>query len=851
MLLGCVTLQASAMDPVSFESQVRPILKAMCLDCHGESDAPKAGLDLRLASSILKGGKSGPAVVAKQPVASLLLKRIVAGEMPPTKKKLTSQQIDVIREWIALGAKSERAVPETIVNGMVISTDDRAWWAFQPVRRPSVPQFDDPSVRTPVDSFILKKLKENQLTFAPEADRRTLIRRVTFDLIGLPPTPEEIAAFVGDPSPDAFDKLVDGLLASPQYGERWGRHWLDVAGYADSEGFSQDDSVRSNAWKYRDYVIRSFNGDKPFDQFVREQLAGDELVKLPYAQLPSAELDKLIATGFLRMAPDGTGSGGVDQKLARNQVVADTIKIVSSSLLGLTIACAQCHNHRYDPIPQTDYYRLRAVFEPGFNLPNWKPPAARQVSLYTDADRKKAQEIESDAAKIEKERLKKQTELIEATFQKELAKLPEAMREKAKLARNTPDTKRTPEQKRLMQEHPSLNVSAGSLYLYDQKAADSLKKLADDAASIRAKKPVEEFVRALTENPGATPPTHLFHRGDPDQPKQVVAPGGLTILDERMALAKIEPSAAGSGRRLAFANWLTSGTHPLTARVFVNRVWLHHFGRGIVGTPAEFGKLGEAPSHPELLDWLANEFVRSGWRVKQLHRLLVTSTAYRQSSRRETHNDAVDPDNRLFGRMNVRRLEAEAVRDAVLAVSGDLCDKPFGAPVPVRENDVGQIVVGKGTKDLARGSTKEEPLPPGEIARRSIYVQIRRSMPHGMLETFDAPVVEPNCEIRNASTAAPQALLMMNNEFVIQQSESLARRLLRECTTAESQVRRGWLLAWGIEPSSSQTAVAVAFLQNQQAYFRAYPVKGQLPDQQALALFCQALLSANRFLYVD
>src|SRR5262249_34842245 len=295
------------------------------------------------------------------------------------------------------------------------------------------------------------------------------------------------------------------LLASPRYGERWARHWLDVAGYADSEGYAQDDAQRSNAFRYRDYVIRSFNADKPFDQFIREQIAGDELIGYPKANLTADDQEKLIATGFLRMAPDGTGARGVSQKEARPAVISDTIKIISSSLLGLTVGCAQCHNHRYDPIPQADYYRLRAILEPAFNGGGWKPPAARQVSLYTDADRQQASAIEAEAAKIDQARLQKQARVIQATFQKEVKKLPDSLREAAKTARTTPQSKRTAQQKKIMQEHPSLNVSAGSLYLYDQKAADDLKKMADEAAKVRAKKPVEQFIRALTETPGQAP----------------------------------------------------------------------------------------------------------------------------------------------------------------------------------------------------------------------------------------------------------------------------------------------------------------------------------------------------------
>ena len=649
------------------------------------------------------------------------------------------------------------------------------------------------------------------------------------------------------------------MLASPAYGERWGRHWLDVAGYADSEGYSPEDPIRTSAWRYRDYVIRSINADKPFNQFIVEQLAGDELVKPPLGNLKPEDVEKLVATGFLRMAPDGTATPGTDPKLARNQVVADTIKIVSSSFLGLTVGCAQCHNHRYDPIPQSDYYRLRAILEPAYDAANWRVPAARQVSLYTQADREKAKAIEADAAKVDVERAKKQSDFIEAIFQKELAKLPEDIRDKAKAARNTAIAQRTAEQKKLMQQHPSLNVAAGSLYLYDSKAAAELKKMADEAAAIRAKKPVEEFIRAMTEAPGPVPSTFLFHRGDPDQPKQAIAPGGLTILDSRLAMKLDKPSdLPSSGRRLALAKWLTDRNNPLTARVLVNRISMEHFGKGIVGTPGDFGRLGEKPTHPELLDYLAVEFMENGWSLKKLHRLIVTSAAYRQSSKRDPGKDAVDPDNRLLHRANLRRLDAEAVRDAVLAVSGKLSTKAFGPPVPVRENEVGQIVVGKGMKDLARGSNVEEALPEGEIFRRSVYVQVRRSMPVGVLETFDGAMVEPNCEIRTASTATPQALLLLNSDFIQEQSRFLAERAKKEAgADVKNQAIRMWKLVYSTAPTDEDIRAAVAFIETANDRFNMAKVDPLAktppiePRVRALALFGQALMGSNRFLYVD
>ncbi len=841
--------------PVTYEAHIRPVLKAHCFECHGEGKKLRGGLDLRLRRLMAAGGDSGPAVVPGKPGESPLYQRVERHEMPPGKTKLTKGDVALIARWIAGGAKTIRPEPKEIGAGLYITEEERAFWAFQPIRRPSLPPVKAAArVRTPIDAFLLEKLEAKGLSFAPEADRVTLIRRASFDLLGLPPSPEEVARFVADPRPDAYEHLLDRLLASPHHGERWGRHWLDVAGYADSEGYTADDPVRPSAWRYRDYVIRAFNADMPFDRFITEQLAGDELVRPPYDRANPADLEKLIATGFLRMAPDGTASKEVDQGLARNQVVIDTLQIVSTALLGVTVQCAQCHNHRYDPIPQIDYYRLRAVFEPALDWKNWRVPAARAVALLGEADRKRAAQIEAEAAQIDRERLQKQAEYIEHTYQKELAKLPADIRESVRLAHDAPLAKRTAAQQKLLREHPSVNVTAGSLYLYDSKAAADLKTYLARAAKLRATRPVPQTIRALTEIPGKVPTTYLFNRGEYEDPKEAVAPAGLTIL-EPLGLGAIparNPSLPTTGRRLAFARELTSGKHPLTARVLVNRIWLHHFGRGLVSTPGDFGQLGERPSHPELLDWLASDFMKGGWRLKRLHRLIMTSTAYRQTSQRTPALQEIDPDNRLVGRMAVRRLEAEAIRDAMLAVGGRLNVKAFGPPVPVTQDEFGQVVLGVDTRDGAGRFTGKTVSLNGEEFRRSVYVQVRRSRPLSVLETFDAPAMSPSCEIRNFSTATPQALLLMNSKQVQEMAGHLAERVRREAgADPRTQIVRAWRLAFGAAPSDKEADEAVAFLAAQADTFRQRKGTPGQPGAQALTNFCQALLSANRFLYVD
>jgi mono/diheme cytochrome c family protein len=860
---------ASTTISLSYEHDVRPIFKTHCFQCHGENGVHKAGLDLRLQRLAMKGGKHGAAIVPGKPELSLIVKRLRADEMPPEgKPRLSTTEIQIISRWVEQGARVARAEPQVVSDEPVITEEDRRYWAFQPVRAvqpPAVKHAD--RVRTPIDSFVLAKLEEKGFSFSDDADRPALIRRATFDLIGLPPTPEEVNAFVADTSADAYEKVIDRLLASPHYGEHWGRHWLDVAGYADSDGYNETDVERRFAWHYRDYVIRSFNADKPLDQFIVEQLAGDELVKPPYKELAPADLDKLIATGFLRMAPDGSAVVSTStRKAVANQVVADEIKVVATSLLGLTVGCAQCHDHRYDPIPQLDYYRLRAIFEPAFNPLAWRVPRERLISLLNDADQARSKEIEAKAAQVDVERMKWENEQLAIEFEKQLPHVPEELREPIRAAFNTPPAKRTPAQVMLLKLHPNVNMVFGNLVsAYPNIRKEQEKRLAE-AAKLRATKPVEEFVEALTEVPGQIPPTHLFNRGDCDQPKQVVSPSDLGVVSsDTVPVPEKDGSLPTSGRRLAYARWLTSGKHPLVGRVLVNRIWMHHFGKGIVATPGDFGVLGDRPTHPELLDWLATDLASHGWELKRLHKLMMLSTAYRQSSAHDPAKDAVDPDNKLVGRQSLHRLESEEFRDAILYGSGQLNTKMFGPPVPVMADAFGQIVIGK--ENLSAG--RPGPVIPmkGEDYRRSVYVQVRRSRPLSVLATFDEPTMEPNCDARKCSTVAPQSLLLMNNEFVIARSEEFAQRVREEAgADPEAQVRRAWELAIGSEPSRADLDVLVQFLGQQTARFQKRQIATTQPagvksagvkqmnldpSLEALGTLGQALWSSNAFLYVD
>jgi len=838
-----------AAEPVTFEQHVRPVLKAYCLDCHGGGEKLAGKLDLRLRRFAARGGRSGPALIAGDAAHSLLLERLKSGEMPPTEKKVPADKIALIGRWIAAGAPAGRDEPDRLPPGIDITPEERAYWFFQPVRRLDPPQSSSAErVRTPIDAFLLPALRAKGLGFNPDADKLTLIRRASFDLTGLPPSAIEIEAFVNDSSANAYERMVDRLLASPAYGERWGRHWLDVAGYADSDGDGTNDTLRPYAWKYRDYVIRSLNADKPLDRFIVEQLAGDELVPQPWKNLKADQIELLTATGFLRTAPDATTSGGGPAEA--QQVVADTLKIVSSSLLGLTVGCAQCHDHRYDPIPQSDYYRLRAVFEPALDPAHWRNTSQRRVSLFTDADRAKAAAVDTEVAKLKAEYNAKQSEYVRAAFEKELTKFPAESLAALKAAFDAPADKRTEEQKKLVASNPKLNITAGVLYQYDPAAADVLKGLDKKLVGKQAERPVEDFVAITDEVPGVVPVTRVFYRGDYRQPKGEVQPGDLTISaaeGNRLEIPAKNAAVSTTGRRLALAKHLTSGTHPLVGRVLANRIWLHHFGRGLVDTPGDFGVLGQRPTHPELLDWLASELPRQGWSLKQMHRLIMTSTAYRQSSRREAGRSELDDSGALYSRYSVRRLEAEAVRDRILATAGRLDRTMFGPPVSVTEDAVGQITA------------------PDDKPRRSVYLQARRTKPVAFMATFDAPAGELNCDRRGSSTAAPQALMLMNSEFILQQANHFARRLreklpVEQLTTVPgyralpldllpARVARAWQLAYQRPASQEEIDLACRFVRKQTQQLRAAKVTDA--DLAALTSLCQQLLAANELLYVD
>ncbi|MBQ11626.1 MAG: hypothetical protein CMJ45_08770 [Planctomyces sp.] len=837
-----------------FETDVRPILKAHCWQCHGEE--LKGKLDTRLARFLLKGGESGPALVPGNHAGSLLYDRVSSGEMPPGSKRLTADEIAVIARWIDSGARTIRPEPKSLAAEGHFTLEEQQHWSFQPIRRSRLP---DPGptgqVRSPIDAFLLARLKKDGQGFSPEADRQTLTRRLSFDLHGLPPTPAMVDEFVADRQPGAYQRLVDRLLSSPAYGERWARHWLDVAGYADSDGVTKQDSVRAWAYKYRDYVIRSFNANTPWNEFLIEQLAGDELLAAPYKDLSPRQADRLIATGFLRMSPDGTSGSNTDANAARNQVVAEVIKVVSTSLLGLGVACAQCHPHRYDPITHADYYRMRALFEPAYDWKKWRSPGARLVSQWSEKIRRQALEIDRQLKELANQRDAELDVAAEKAVEKRIAQLPAAIREPARSARKTAEKNRNDAQKQLVEKYPFLKVTRNSLQEIESGSkAAILKKWNPLIEAAGKKRPARDYLMCLTEVAGQVPATHLFARGDFNQPLQEVKPGELSILNPGdFVIPANNPAIPSTGRRLAYARHLTNGRHPLVARVLVNRFWMHHFGQGLVTTPGDFGVQGDRPSHPKLLDWLAAEFMENGWNLKRLHRLIVTSTAYRQVATRRRSLNAIDPDNRLLGRMSVRRIESEALRDSLLALSGRLVRTMHGRPAPVSLDSVGQRVIVSVTQYDPSGRLLKNVAAVGaEEFRRTIYIQVRRSLPLGVLVPFDLPTLKPNCVLRTVSTNAPQSLLMMNDPFVVRQVNDLARRICNEVGTEPDQhFQRAWRLVYGRMPSDAQRQSGLEFLEEQIAAVRAASPDNPDPKQVALSHLCQALISSNGFLYID
>jgi hypothetical protein len=845
-----------------FDRDVLPLLTARCVRCHGTKKR-KAQLDVRSHAGLLEGGESGPALLPGSADQSLLFQMVQKGEMPPGKNpKLTPAEVALLKTWIDHGAPAlvktavRRAAP-----GHLVKERDRQFWAFRkPVRHPVPPVRGAGRVRTPVDGFVLARLEANGLSFAPDADRRSLVRRVTIDLLGLPPSPQEVDAFLADTRPGAYDRLVDRLLASPHYGERWGRHWLDAAGYADSIGGDNDPGqvfVREGMWGYRDYVVRALNADKPFDQFLREELAGDEVEDWRSAPALTPRMkERLIATGFLRTTVDHTFESELNRPFERYQVLHDTIEILSSNLLGLTVACARCHDHKFDPIRQVDYYRMLAMLKPVYNPEAWIQPQNHHLDDVSprekEAINRRNAAIGARVAELTGKIAALRQPVEKCLFETKLAALPVVLRADLRTALATEAGKRTEVQKYLagklgplVQVRPEEVVK--DLTAADRAAVERLQR--EIAAQNGRRRSFGKIQAAWDPGQGKPPPTRLFRRGNLLTPGPEVQPGTLSVLTDARTSPVIPAPPTGarsSGRRTAWARWLTSPDHPLTARVFINRVWQHHFGEGIVATPDNFGHKGSPPTHPELLDWLATEFVRRGWSMKALHRLLVTSTVYRQASVRGAAGpgaadpEKIDPGNRLLWKARLRRVESEVLRDSVLAVSGALDRAQGGPPVPIDPQPDGLVIVPKAG------------LPTRTAAcRRSIYLMARRNYNLTLLSVFDQPVMATNCTRRIASAVPLQSLTLLNDAFMLEQADRFAARVAAAAgRSAGARIEAAFRLAFARPPKLKEKTAAAAFLHKMAASHAAEKLPPGRADLPALARLCHMLLCTNEFLYV-
>ncbi len=842
------------------EADVLPIFQMRCQLCHGKRKQ-EGGLDLRTMASRLKGGNSGPALVPGKPEESLLIQRIAAGEMPPPDmlfenniKTPTDTEVTLLRQWIAEGARPAQA--DEALAEPPLTENDLSHWAFQPTTRPDPPNVENAEqVRNSIDAFLLRRLENRGLKLSPEASRLALLRRAYLDLTGMPPSPRDVEAFLSDRRPGAYARLVDRLLDSAEYGERWAQVWLDLAGYADSEGVIDEDRLRLHAWRYRDYVIRALNADKPYDLFLTEQLAGDELIDYPNLDDVTQEnVDTLAATGFLRMTPDGTYGSATGSIAERFNVVADEIEVLSSAVMGITVGCARCHDHKYDPLSQREYYSLSAVMQSALDPYDWLDPTERFLDVGLASERQAAAlanaPLEEQIGKLEAEFDDLVTPYFERELEQRLSEVPEDLHGLLRTLAHTPIKARTPQQRKLAKEHEELLKIPDTDGEWHQ-IAEAFPELKETAGPVntRIKELKAELIpapkiRAVFDMGGKPSRTYLLQRGDAQAIGQQVLPGVPRMLEAK--LPKFEPSPprdGTSGNRLAFARWLTRPDHPLTARVMVNRIWLNHFGRGIVSTPSNFGLTGAGPTHPELLDWLATEFVRRKWSIKAMHRLIMTSSAYRQSSQVDPRAAETDPENVLLSRMPLRRMDAEVLHDSILRVTGRLDPERFGRPVKVTKKDNGEIV----------------PDATEHGWRRAVYVLRKRRAPVTLLEVFDAPKPAPNCTERRESNVAPQALQMMNGEAALEHARFLAGRLIDEHPgKTDGQIVAAYERILSRPPTSEEASMAAGDVAALDKHWLAHlEGTGYVGPRQtaarwmALGSFAHALLNSAEFLYID
>lgn len=799
-----------------FVREVRPLLEQNCYKCHGNGES-RGNLNLESRAAILKGGDLGPAVSLETPNESTLLQAVNYDglEMPPD-GKLSDAEIAVLTKWVKLGlpwSGDEKNVHAEASGSLEITDFDREFWAYQRVERPAVPDVQNREwVKTPIDAFILSALEQQNLQPMGRADKVALIRRATYDLTGLPPTPAQVQEFVADDSPDAFERLVDRLLDSPHYGERWARHWLDLVRYAETNSFERD-GAKPFVWRYRDYVIRAFNADKPYDQFVREQLAGDELDQVTP--------DSIIATGYYRLGQ--WDDEPADPELAMYDDLDDIITTTSQVLLGTTMNCARCHDHKIDPIPQTDYYRFLAFFR---NIQRYGVRSAESVEKASvrriataDEQRRHAEELKRHAARIAE---------IDAAMQAIVDRVRDDF---SNVERDefVHEPGRIPILKKRVPEK------------LDQATFDRYVALHREQKRLRENPPQAGIQALCVKEHGASPPeTHVLVRGNPQAQGEVVEPGFPEVLSfPEPEIPPPDPDGNSSGRRRVLAEWMTSPENPLFARVMVNRIWQYHFGRGLVSTPNDFGYQGASPTHPKLLDWLASEFVIRGWKIKEMHRLIMLSNVYALSSKPSPKLLEADPENELLGRFNMRRLEAEEIRDSILFVNGSLnLETMFGPSMYPKIPDA--VLAGQSRPGQGWGDS-----PESERDRRSIYIHIKRSLLTPILKSFDTADPDQTCPVRFATVQPTQALGMLNSAFINEQAREFARFVLeQDATDLNEQVTLILSRVLQREPTAQEIERGRALLE------RMRTTHG-LDPEDALQNFCIVALNLNEFFYLD
>ena len=772
-----------------FETSVRPVLVEHCQKCHGEKKQ-WAGLRLDSRAAVLRGGDSGAAVQPGKPNESLLIKAVRHEDEDlkmPENSKLADRQIADLVRWVEMGA------PFPEVSKTAVRSRDPNHWAFQPPAAPPVPEVKNVAwADSTLDRFVLAKLEAAGLAPAERADKRTLIRRVTFDLTGLPPTPAQIEDFLKDDRPDAYAQLVDRLLSSPAYGERWGRHWLDVARYADSNGLDEN-IAHGNAWRYRDYVVAAFNEDKPFDQFILEQLAGDLLPASDEAHRHQL----LIATGFMTIGPKVLAE--VNQDKMKMDIVDEQLDTFGRVFLGLTLGCARCHDHKFDPIQTADYYGLAGVFK-----------STKTMETYTKVAKWHENPLASPAATAMKAEYDAQLAMKKQALDAFIVAADKQAKDKLPADAKPPEKLET---------------------LYPEATKAELAKLREALAGVEKNPPDLPAAMGVTEDKVVDLAIHI--RGNPLKLGDVVPRHTPPVVRGPQPSAF---STSESGRR-QLAAWLTDPQHPLTSRVIVNRVWRWHFGTGLVRTTDNFGLLGESASHPELLDWLARRFVADGWSFRSLHRLIPNSRTYQLSSLPDAALVAADPENRLYGRANVRRLEAEEVRDALLQISGKLDSTVGGSLLKVKNRG---YLFDHTSIDLSDYTSQ----------RRSLYLPVIRNNVFDLFQLLDFPDPAVPSGDRAMTTVAPQALLMLNSDFVMQSADELARRLLSEAGSDDERLSRLSQTVLGRDATAQEREGHLAFLTKVDQSLAA-----KVPDvaerkRQAWGVLCHVAIATNEFIYI-